>query len=183
MQKDSHKCHSIMKMEVSFSNIIIHFILFWHSHLTSSNKLTFKTQLSKEMTPEKLSRWYYVCPKHSTYHMVEYTAIFPSQSAAMHERLKHLHHISCLSQPLLVTHWQSESKFLKNYGGGPVTTCMLEPKRGLGECWANADGAVHSSSSHVAKECQLTEFEAGCLLWKASVSTNRTGAFWNSRGV
>lgn len=31
----------------------------------------------------------------------------------------------------------------------------------LDSCW-------WSSSSHMAKECQLAEFEAGCLLWKAS---------------
>ncbi len=101
--------------------------------------------------------------------MVEYTAIFPSQSAAMHERLKHLHHISCLCQSSLVTHSQSESKTSpKNYGGGPVTTWLVEPVRGLAECWTRADGAAQSSSSHVAKECQLTAFEAECLLWKAS---------------
>lgn len=97
--------------------------------------------------------------------MVEYTAIFQSQSAAMHERLKHLHHISCLFQSSLVAHSQSESKFPpKKYGDGPVITWLVESVRGLVECWTHADGAAHCSSSHVAKECQLTELEARFLL-------------------
>lgn len=100
--------------------------------------------------------------------MVEYAAIFSSESPAMHERLKHLHHISCLSQSLLVTHWQSESKFPRNYEGGPLTRWLVEQPRGLAQCWTHADGAVQCCSGHVAKECQLTELEAECLLWKAS---------------
>ncbi len=141
-------------------------------------------QLLKEKTSQRLHRRNYVCTRHSTYHMVEYTAIFSSHSAAMHEELKQLHHISCLFQSSVVTHWEKVNS-TKNSGSGPVMAGLVESVRGLAEGWTHADGAVQSSSGHVAKECQLTEFGAGCLLWKALRvgGINRTWPFWSYRGV
>lgn len=58
----------------------------------------------------------------------------------MHERLKHLHHISFLSQSSLFIHWQSESKFPKKKlwrwscdslaGGSSERACRV-----LDSCW------------------------------------------------
>lgn len=96
--------------------------------------------------------------------MVEYTAIFPSQSADTHERLKHLPHISGLSQSSLVAHRPSESKSQprpQNHTGGLGAARLVQA---VAECRAPADRAVQSSCGHVAKECQLIESQAGCLL-------------------
>ena len=139
-----------------------------------------QTNLSREMTPQTTYRRHYGGPEHATYHMLEYTAIFPSQSAAVHERLKHLHRISCLCQSSLVTHRQSESEFHPKICGGPVTTWLLEPVRGrLAECWTPADGAVQCCCGHVAEECQSLRLNVCCERPRGStVSTpRRDGGF------
>lgn len=48
-----------------------------------------------------------------------------------------------------------------------MTKRLVKPVRGLAEFRTHADGAVQGFSMHVAKECQLSEFEAECLLLKA----------------
>lgn len=104
MWRDSHK-QQLWKCTFCFCTI--HLILEFTSFYLKQTYF----KLSKEMTPQRTYRRHYGGPEHATYHMLEYTAIFPSWSAAMHERLKHLHQISWLSQSSLVTHRQSESKF------------------------------------------------------------------------
>lgn len=43
-------------------------------------------------------------------------------------------------------------------GGGSETWWLLEPACVPAQRWSPADGAVQSSSSHVAQECPFTEF-------------------------
>lgn len=160
-------------------------LLLHNLHLTNPNKLFFLTQL----TPQRLYRRHNVGPKHSTYHMVEYRAIFPSQSAAMHERLKHLHHISCLSQSSLVTHWQSESKFPSKKkttevvlwlpgwwsqweGEQSVGLMLMEQFRALVGTWQRN---VSSLSLRLNVCCERPR--------GSTVSTHRTEAFWSFIGV
>lgn len=51
----------------------------------------------------------------------------------------------------------------KSYGGGPVTAWLVEPERGLAECWTVLE-QFRALIATWQKECQLTDFEAGCLL-------------------
>lgn len=82
--------------------------------------------------------------------MVEYTAIFPSHSAAMHDRLKHLHHVSWLSQSSLLTHWQSVCKFPQILWRWSCD-CLAGGARERASWVLDCVGAVQSSYSHVAK--------------------------------